>query len=209
MTGILGKKVGMTQVFDDNGKHVAVTIIESMPSEVLAVRTMEKNGYSAVQLGAYDRKNKSKNKPSKLFIKEIRLKAAAPQKVGDVVKVDAFTEGDFVDVTGFSKGKGFQGGVKRWNWRGGGGGHGSMFHRRVGSVGQNTYPGRVMKGKTMPGHLGDEKVTVQNLKIIKIDKESNLIAVKGAVPGHINSFVVVRDALKKTKKAVKKDGAKK
>jgi len=207
MIAILGKKLGMTQIFDESGVQTPVTLVEAVPSEVLAVKTQEKNGYTAVQLGAFDKKKTTKNKPKKAFIKEIRVKENPSYKVGDVIKVDIFTEGDYVDVIGTTKGKGFQGGMRRWNWSGGDSGHGSMFHRAVGSIGANTFPGRVMKGKTMPGHMGNEKKTVQNLKVIKIDKESNLIAIKGALPGHANSYVIVKIAIKKKKKAVK-DGAK-
>jgi large subunit ribosomal protein L3 len=161
-----------------------------------------------VQLGVYDSKKKSKNKPKKAFIKEIRLNAESTYKVGDKVTADVFAPGDFVDVSGTSKGKGFAGGMKRWNWRGGDGGHGSMFHRRIGSNAASSFPSRVFKGKTMPGHMGSVKKTVQNLEVVKIDLEANLLVVRGAVPGHNNGYLVIKEAVKKPKKVVKDDGKK-
>lgn len=209
MIGVLGKKLGMTQLYDDNGNRVPVTLIETEPSEVLGVRTKDKNGYSAIQLGICNRKKERKSKPKKMFIREIRLGENPTYKIGDVIGVDVFLEGDYVDITGVTKGKGFQGGVKRWGWAGGEKSHGSMFHRRVGSIGASSFPSRVHKGKTMPGHMGHAQRTVQNVKVIKVDKDNNVLAVKGAVPGHNNCFLVVKESKKKPKKVEKKDGAKK
>jgi len=209
MVGILGRKIGMSQIFQEDGKRISVTLIETVPSEVLSIRTKEKNGYSAVQLGICDRKKPCKNKPKKKFIREIRLSDDPSYKLGDMVNVDVFAEGDYVDVVGTTKGKGFQGGVKRWGWAGGPSGHGSMHHRRVGSIGASSFPSRVHKGKTMPGHMGKVRRTVQNLKVIKVDKESSLLAVEGPVPGHNESFLVIKEAIKIPKKVEKKDDAKK
>ena len=209
MLGILGKKVGMTRIHDESGKSMPITVVEAVPSEVLGLCTKEKNGYDAVQIGIENYKKPSKNSPKKRFIREMRLKEPSSYKVGDMIACDIFKEGDYVDVTGLSKGKGFAGGMKRWNWRGGPSGHGSMHHRAPGSIGSNTYPGRVWKGHHMPGHLGNEKVTVQNLQVIKVDKELNMIALNGPVPGSNNSYLVIHVSKKKTKKVVTKDGSKK
>jgi len=209
MIGILGKKIGMTRIHDSNGKSVPVTVIEAMPSEVLSVKTTEKHGYPAVQLGTGDFKKRKKNTPKKRFIREIRMAKNTEYKVGDMVKVDIFSEGDYVDVIGTTKGKGFAGGIKRYGWKGGDSGHGSMHHRAPGSIGSNTFPGRVLKGKGMPGHLGHVRQTTQNLKVIKIDAEKNMIAIKGPVPGHDNSFILVKESIKRPKKVEKKDAAKK
>ncbi len=204
MIGVLGKKIGMTNIFDENGKYVPVTLIEAEPSLVLGIRTEKKNGYIALQLGIGNRKKIHKNKPKKRFIKEIRLKEDPTSKIGDLIGADAFRVGDYIDVTGTSKGKGFQGGMKRWGWAGGPKGHGSMHHRRVGSIGASSFPSRVHKGKTMPGHMGNEKKTVQNLKVVKVDKGNNLLIVKGAVPGHNNAYLIIREAKKKPKKVEEK-----
>ena len=205
MIGILGKKIGMTQIYDNEGNRVPVTLIEAVPSEVLLVRTTEQNGYEAIQVGIYDKKKKGKNTPAKKFIREIKATDSSEYKVGDTVNLDVFAEGDYVDVTGVSKGKGFQGGVKRFGWKGGKATHGSMHHRRVGSIGASSYPSRVFKGRTMPGHMGTDKKTIQNLKIIKVDIEKNLIAIKGPIVGHNNGYVVIKEALKKPKKVEKND----
>jgi large subunit ribosomal protein L3 len=197
MKGILGKKVGMTQLYTKEGKIVPITLIEAGPCTVLQLKEMSKDNYVAIKLGFSDKKenrtnkpdmgnyNKAKSKPKRL-IREMRLESVEGYTVGQEIKIDIFKEGDYVDVTGISKGKGFQGGMKRWNWTSGNAGHGSMHHRRVGSIGASSFPSRVLKGQHMPGHLGSERVTVQNLKIIKVDKEYNLLAIKGTVPGHNN-----------------------
>ena len=209
MIGILGRKIAMSQMYDEKGKRVPVTLIEAVPSEVLIVRTKEKNGYSAVQLGICDKKKRGKNTPRKKFVREIRLKEDSAYKVGDVLSVEVFAEGDYVDISGNTKGKGFQGGVKRWGWRGGDGSHGSMHHRRVGSIGASSFPSRVHKGKTMPGHMGNVRKTVQSLKVVKVDKENNLLAVNGPVPGYNSCFLIIKEALKKPKKVEKTNDAKK
>jgi len=204
MMGLLGKKIGMTSIFDEQGRQTPVTVIEVEPSEVLFTKTKEKNGYSALQLGIGERKNVTKNKPKKAFIREIRLRENPAYKKGDFIGIDLFQVGDYLDTTGISKGKGFQGGVKRWHWRGGDKSHGSMHHRAVGSIGASSFPSRVHKGKTMPGHMGCDKKTIQNLKIVKIDKENKLMFVKGSVPGSNNAYLILKEALKKPKKEVKK-----
>ena len=196
MLGILGKKLGMTHIYDETGKMTPVTLIEAEPSLVMGLCTVEKNGYSSIMLGIGERKKATKNKPKKMFIKEIRLNNKATNKIGDLISVDMFREGDHVDITGITKGKGFQGGMKRWGWRGGEGGHGSMHHRRVGSIGASSFPSRVHKGKTMPGHMGSVKKTVQNLKVVKVDKAGNMLAVAGSIPGANNSYLVIKEAIK-------------
>ncbi len=219
--GILGKKIGMTQVYSKEGAFVPVTVIEAGPCHILQVKTKDKDRYSAVQLGFCDAKESYLNKPlqghfkkanvtAKRFIKEIRTEGEF--KAGDKIELD-FEEGTFVDVTGTSIGKGFQGGVKRHGWHGGAGSHGSMFHRTVGSVSASSYPSRIFKGHRMPGRMGREKKTIQNLEVVKVDKENNLLIVKGAVPGHKNSYLVIMESKKRKGKkkpppvkVVKKEG---
>lgn len=208
MIGILGKKIGMTQVFTEDGSLVSVTAIEAGPCPVLAVR--DKN----IQLG-FDQVNEKRlkkpiagyfkkiNVPSRKFIREVSKDPAREYKIGEELKVDIFTAGDFVDVSGVSIGKGFQGGMKRWHWKGGPRTHGSTSHRRVGSIGSTTTPGRVFRGHHMPGHMGAQGATSQNLKVIKTDLENNILLVKGAVPGCKNSYVVIKKAKKKVAKANK------
>lgn len=213
MKGILGKKIGMTQLYEENGTLVPVTVIEAGPCIVLQVKKPTKDSYTAIKLGFGDKKDSRTNKADlgnfkkaksspKRFIKELRL--APPEvekyKIGLEIKADVFQEGEFVDIVGISKGKGFQGGMKRWNWTAGKAGHGSMHHRRPGSIGASSFPSRVFKGKHMPGHLGAERVSVQNLKVLKVDTDKNLLVVKGAVPGHNNSYLTVKSAKKKTGK---------
>lgn len=202
MTGILGKKIGMTQVFTEDGVIVGITAIEAGPCPVLAVK--EKSiqlGFDAVQekrlaqpLRGYFKKL---NIAPRRLIRELPKSATAEYKVGDEIKADVFKAGDFVDVTGISKGKGFQGGMKRWHWAGGPKTHGSTSHRRVGSIGSTTTPGRVWKGHHMPGHMGDERVTVQNLRVIKVDTQNNLLLVKGGLPGAKNAYLIIRQSKKK------------
>lgn len=214
MRGILGKKVGMTQLFDESGVVVPVTIIEAGPCYVTQVKTVETDGYHAVQLGfeeVAERKLtkgerahlKQANAPSLRHLREFRYDEAPPLALGEVIKADIFQEGDVVDVTGITKGRGFAGGVKRWNFRGGPKTHGqSDRHRAPGSRGSGTTPGRTYPGIKSPGHYGNERVTVQNLKVALVDAERNLIAVRGAIPGARNGLVMVREAVKK--KAPKK-----
>ncbi len=219
MTGILGKKIGMTQIFAEDGAMVSVTAIEAGPCPILAVK--EKN----IQLGFDLAKEKNLKKPiagyfkklniaGRKFIRELTKDPTKEYKVGEELKVDIFSPGEFVDVTGISIGKGFQGGMKRWHWKGGPMTHGSTSHRRVGSIGSTTTPGRVWRGHHMPGHMGATGVTTQNLKVMKIDLENNILLVKGAVPGYKNSYIIVKKAKKKTVKfqkeaALRIKGAKK
>jgi large subunit ribosomal protein L3 len=211
MIGLIGKKIGMTQVFTPDNSQVGVTAIQAGPCPVLMVK--DKNiqlGFEPVseknlkkpQLGFFKKLNISPRK----VIKELSREANVEYKVGDELKVDLFTEGDFVDVSGISLGKGFAGGMKRWNWKGGPRTHGSTSHRRVGSIGSSTTPGRVFKGHNMPGHMGAEKVTVQNLKVIRVDLANNLLLIEGGVPGYKNGYLVITKAKKKISKkaAVKK-----
>ncbi len=208
MLGILGKKNSMTQIFRDNGVCIPVTSITAGPCSVVQIKEKEKDGYRAVQLGFMDKKGKKTTKACvghfkrssavpKRFIREISIADKEQFEIGQTIEVSIFKEGDFVDVTGVSIGKGFQGGMKRWGWSGGPESHGSMSHRRPGSVGANTTPGRILRGHHLPGHMGNRKITVQNLEIIKVDKEKNTLIVKGAVPGHKGSYVIVRKAKKK------------
>ena len=204
--GILGKKIGMTQVFAENGDVIPVTVIEVTPNVVLQKKTVENDGYEAIQLGFDDQKANRANKPDaghaakantapKRFVKEIRNVDLATFEVGQEVKADTFNAGDVVDVTGTSKGKGFQGAIKRHNQSRGPMSHGSRYHRRPGSMGP-VAPNRVFKGKALPGRMGGEQITVQNLEIVKVDTERNLLLVKGNVPGAKKSYVTVKSAVK-------------
>ena len=209
MKGILGRKVGMTEVFSTDGKLIPVTVIEVEPNVVTQVKTVDKDGYDAIQLGAFDKKVKSSNKPEmghvkkantqpKRFLKEIRGIDASSYTLGQVISADVFQSGDTVDVTGTSKGKGFQGVIKRWNQSRGPETHGSTYHRRVGSMG-TMRPMRVLKGKKLPGHMGNEQVTIQNLMIVDVDTENKYILVSGNVPGAKNTYVFIREAIKGSK----------
>ncbi len=201
MIGIIGKKLGMTQIFSEDGKLIPVTVIEAGPCCVVQVKTIERDGYEAVKVGFIEeRKEKNINKP----LRGIFKKAGTPMfrilkefkitglKVGDIIKADVFNKGDIVNISGISKGKGFQGVMKRHNFRGGPGSHGSMFNRAPGSIGASSFPSRVWKGKRMAGHMGSERVTIRNLKVVDVRPEQNLILVKGAVPGAINSILEIR-----------------
>ena len=205
--GIVGKKLGMTQLFDANGKVVPVTVIEAGPCVISQKKTVENDGYEAIQVGFGDMKASKVNKPMKghfakadaapkKVIREFRLENINDYNVGDIIKADVFAEGDKVDVTGTSKGKGYAGVIKRWNFGRLKETHGTgPVHRHGGSLGV-IDPARVFKGKKMAGHLGNERVTVQNLKVVKIDAENNIIAVKGAVPGPKGGIVVLFDSVK-------------
>ncbi len=204
--GILGRKIGMTQVFAENGDLIPVTVIEATPNVVLQKKTIENDGYEAIQLGFKDKREKLANKPEKghaakantapkRFIREIRGANVAEYEVGQEVKVDIFAEGDIVDVTGISKGKGFQGAIKRHGQSRGPMAHGSRYHRRPGSMGP-IAPNRVFKSKELPGRMGGERVTVQNLTIVKVDPERNLLLVKGNVPGPKKGLVIIKSAVK-------------
>ena len=202
---IIGKKVGMSQIFDTDGKVIPVTVIEAGPCVVVQKKTAEKDGYEAVQMGFGYVKPRRVNKPMqghfdkqgvepKRYLREVRVEDASEYKVGDTQTVAAFADVKKVDVTGTSKGKGFAGVMKRYGFAGGPGGHGAHFHRAPGSVGQCATPSRVFKGLRLPGHMGCDTVTVKNLEVVRIDEEQNLILVKGAVPGGKNGIVRVRMA---------------
>lgn len=208
MKAILGKKIGMTQIFDESGKVIPVTVIEAGPCVVVQKKTAENDGYEAVQLGYGDVKVTRVNKPMKGHfdkadvackkeLKEFRLEDCASVNVGDILKADTFAVGDMVDVSGTSKGKGFQGTIKRHNNSRLKETHGSgPVHRHAGSMGACSSPSRIFKGKGMPGQMGNEKVTVQNLEVVKIDAENNLIALKGAIPGPKGGIVSIVDSVK-------------
>jgi large subunit ribosomal protein L3 len=210
MIGMLGKKLGNTQIFSEDGSIVPVTAIEAGPCPILAVNTKSlKLGFDGVKNeGRLKKPNagvfKKLNIPARKFIREVTKDENKEYNVGQELKVDMFAVGDFVDIVGISKGKGFQGGMKRWKWKGGGASHGSMSHRRIGSIGSTTSPGRVWKGHHLPGHMGQARVTLQNLKVVKVDAENNLLLVKGAVPGAKNSYLIIRQAKKKKRQEVKK-----
>ena len=206
MKGILGRKIGMTQVFASDGKLVPVTVIEVEPNIVSQIKTKENDGYDAIQLAAVEKKEKHSNKPEmghlkkanttpKRFLKELRGVDVSEYSLGQVLKASIFNLGEMVDVTGTSKGKGTQGVIKRWNQSRGPMGHGSQYHRGVGSLG-TMLPMRVLPGKKMPGRMGGEQVTVQNLEIIQIDLENNVILIKGNVPGPKKSLVFIKSAVK-------------
>jgi large subunit ribosomal protein L3 len=202
--GIIGKKLGMTQVFGEDGQAFPVTVVKAGPCVVVRRKSKEKDGYSAVQLGLVeDRKVKRITKPMKGHfekvdlppcrqLRELRVDEASEAKVGDKVSVDLFAPGDRVVVTGRSKGKGFQGVMRRHNFSGGRATHGSMFHRAPGSIGQSAYPSRVLKGMRAAGHMGSERVTVRNLEVVRVDAENGLLLVRGAVPGAGGGYVVIR-----------------
>ena len=211
---ILGRKLGMTQIFTEEGRVVPVTVVESGNNFVLRNKTDETDGYNAVQLGFGDIKEKNVTKPLKgqfekagvkavRFIREMRLAAPSEYNVGDTIGVDIFAAGDFVDVVGTSKGKGFAGGIKRHNFARGPMGHGSKSHREPGSTGAmiSGPGGRVLKGKKLPGRMGGERVTVQRLTIVRVDSDRNLILIKGAIPGPKKGFVVIKDTVKPAKAA--------
>lgn len=208
MIGIIGKKLGMTTIFDETGNAVAVTVVEAGPCTIMQIRDNDKDGYSAIQLGYGSVKEKHLKKPQigqfkkanmepKKYLKEFRTDNISPYSIGQEVKVDIFQTGDFIDVSSLSKGRGFAGVMKRHNYDGGPMSHGSNFRRRAGSIGSNSYPARVWKGKGMPGHMGDTFTTIQNLKVIEIRPEDNLIMVKGAIPGAINGIVKITASVKK------------
>jgi large subunit ribosomal protein L3 len=208
INGILGRKVGMTQVFDESGEAIPVTVIEAGPCTVVQIKTTERDGYNAAQVGFFDRKDSKFNKPKlghfekanvepKRYLKELRVDVPDDISVGSAIDSSTFSVGDLVDVTGVSKGKGFAGVVKRWGFAGGRKSHGGeQDHRRPGSIGQSAQPSRVFKGQKMPGRMGNKKATVQNLQVVKADPERNLLLVKGAVPGSRNGLLVIRRAVK-------------
>ncbi|MBR1386620.1 MAG: 50S ribosomal protein L3 [Bacilli bacterium] len=210
MKGILGKKVGMTQVFTKNGKLIPVTVIEVEPNVVTQIKTVETDGYDAIQLATTTVKEKHSNKAKightkkantapKRFLKELRGVNVNDYTLGQEINIDVFKEGEMVDVSGISKGKGYQGVIKRWNQSRGPMGHGSQYHRGVGSLG-TLLPMHVLKGKKMPGHMGSAATTIQNLEIVSVDLENNVILVKGNVPGPKKSLVMVKTAVKNSDK---------
>ena len=204
---ILGTKIGMTQIFDETGKVIPVTVIMAGPCTVVQKKTVETDGYEAIQVGFGDVKEKQVNKPmkghfakadtaNKKYLRELRLEDISAYEVGTEIKADIFEAGEKIDVTGISKGKGFAGPMKRWGLHRGPMTHGSGYPRGSGSMGACSAPGRVMKGKKLPGHMGVKKVTVQNLEVVKVVADENIILVKGAVPGNKGGLVTVRNAVK-------------
>ena len=207
VTGLLGKKLGMTRLFLEDGRQIDVTLLEAGPCAVVQRKTEDRDGYESVQLGFGDQKPSRLNKPAtghfskagvspKRLLREFRIDGASELKTGDEVKADIFTVGERVDVTGVSKGKGFQGVIKRHGMSGGPGGHGSMFHRAPGSIGQSADPSKVFKNVRLPGHMGSRQVTTQNLEVVRVDAEKNLIAVRGSVPGAPGTIITVKKSVK-------------
>ena len=209
MKGILGKKIGMTQIFTEHGEVIPVTVVEAGPVVVTQIKTTENDGYTAIQVGFQDAKEKSLNKPQKghlaaantlkKHLKEFRVDSVEEYTVGQEIKADLFAAGELIDVTGISKGKGFQGPIKRHGQSRGPETHGSRYHRRPGSMGACSYPGRVFKNKKLAGHMGSVKVTVQNLEVVRVDADKNFILVKGAIPGAKGSVVKIKEAVKASK----------
>ena len=209
LKAILGRKLGMTQIFSDTGESLPVTVVEAGPCLVVQKKTVDNDGYSALKVGYEDIKEKSLNKPEqgefkknqlkfKRYLREFRMQDVDKFNVGDEIKADIFQPGDKVDITGISKGKGFAGGIKRWNFKRGPMAHGSKYHRGSGSGGA-TGPARVFKGNKRPGHLGAEKVTVQNLEVVKVDPDKNLIMIKGSVPGPKKALLFIKNTVKSGK----------
>ena len=208
--GLIGRKIGMTQIFDEKGNVIPVTVIEAGPCVVAQVKTVETDGYNAIQLGFGEVKDKHINKPeaghfakaklaNKKHLREFRLEDITSYKVGDEVKLDIFEAGERIDVQGTSKGKGFQGVIKRHGQHRGPMGHGSMYHRRPGSMGPTSTPGRVFKGKKLPGHMGKVTVTIQNLDVVRVDTDKNVLLVKGSVPGPKGAILKVKSTVKASK----------
>ena len=207
---ILATKVGMTQIFNEDGVLTPVTVLSAGPCVVTQVKTVENDGYSAVQVGFVDKREKLLNKPQKghfdkagvsykRFVRELRLENAEEYSVKDEIKADVFASGDKIDVTAISKGKGFQGAIKRHGQSRGPMAHGSKYHRHAGSNGACSDPSKVFKGKKMPGHMGSKQVTIQNLEVVKVDVENNLLLVKGAVPGAKKALVTIKETVKSAK----------
>ena len=208
VTGIIGKKVGMTQVFDADGTVHPATVIKAGPCVVVQAKTAQTDGYEAVQLGLVEENAGKGNKPTTghfkkanvapmRVLKEVRIEESKDEtKVGDRVLVENFKAGELVDISGVTKGKGFAGGVKRWHYRGGDATHGSMFHRAPGGIGGSSFPSRVWKNQHFPGHMGNERVTAKNLKVIRVDTDENLLLVRGSVPGPSGTYIFIRKARK-------------
>ncbi len=219
MPAIMGIKIGMTQIISPEGRLIPATVLEAGPCTVTDLKSLDKHGYKAVQIGYGDVKEKNVSKayktmlakrkvPLKKWLRELRLDEKENYELGQEIKADIFKKGDMVDIQGASIGKGFAGGMKRWHWRGGPGSHGSTSHRRIGSIGASSFPSRTWPGHHMPGHLGNVTITVQNLEVLKVDLNSNLIVVKGSVPGGDNAPLFIRRSLKmpggvKPKQAIK------
>ena len=204
---IIGKKIGMTQIFDEEGKVIPVTVIEAGPCVVAQVKSVETDGYNAIQLGFGEVKESKVNRPekghfakpniaAKKHLREFRVDEVESYKVGDEIKADTFEKGDKIDVQGTSKGKGFQGVIKRHGQSRGPMGHGSMYHRRPGSMGPTSTPGRVFKGKKLPGHMGVQTITIQNLDVVAVDMDKNVILVKGSVPGVKGAILKIKTSVK-------------
>ena len=205
--GILATKVGMTQIFDENGVLVPVTVLQAGPCVVTQIKTEENDGYSAVQVGYMDKREKLVNKPQKghfdkagvsckRFLREFKFEKASENELGQEIKADIFQAGDHIDATAISKGKGFQGAIKRHGQSRGPMTHGSKYHRHAGSNGAASDPSKVFKGKKMPGQMGNKRVTIQNLEIVQVDAENNLLLIKGAVPGPRKSMVTIKETVK-------------
>ncbi|MEI6207837.1 MAG: 50S ribosomal protein L3 [Desulfuromonadales bacterium] len=205
--GIIGKKMGMTQLFLEDGTCVPVTVVLAGPCYVIQKKTNEADGYSAVQVGFESIDAASVNKPTLghclksghgmfRYFRELKFERSSDMNVGEVLTVDLFSQGDLIDISGISIGKGFQGVIKRWNFKGGRASHGSRFHRAPGSIGASATPSRVFKNKKMPGQMGSERVTIQRLKIMRVDSANNILLIKGAVPGHKNSIVLIKQSVK-------------
>lgn len=207
--GIIGIKRGMTQIISETGEMIPVTVVEAPTGRVVQRKTVDSDGYSSIQVGAGEKRvglfnkaekghfNKAKVSPAR-FLKEFRVEDSSAYELGQEISLDSFSAGDYVDVTGVSKGKGFAGAMKRWGFKGQRASHGAeKVHRKVGSIGNATYPGKVFKGKKMPGHMGNERVTIQNITVVAVRPEENLIMLKGAVPGHEKGLIIINKAVKK------------
>lgn len=210
MKALIGKKIGMTQIFTEEGNVVPVTVVEAGPNHVTQIKTAENDGYTAIQIGFEDRKSKRVNKPAKghfekagitpkRIIREFEAEGVSTFKLGQEIKADIFEDGEKVDVSGISKGKGTQGTIKRHNQSRGPETHGSKYHRGPGSLGASSYPARVFKGENMAGRMGNEKTTVQNLEVVKVDSERNLLLIKGAIPGPKGGIITIKEAVKGVK----------
>jgi large subunit ribosomal protein L3 len=205
--GLIGKKIGMTQVFAEDGRCIPVTVVEAGPCVVVQKKTADKDGYSALQMGFGSKATHRVNRPlmghcraagkgAFAALRELKLEDADGYAVGDVLTADLFAPGDIIDVTGTSIGKGFQGVMKRWGFKGGRASHGSRFHRAPGSIGCSATPSRVFKGKKMPGQMGNVRVTIQKLQVVRVDAAENLILIKGAIPGSANGIVLIKSSVK-------------
>jgi large subunit ribosomal protein L3 len=204
---IIGRKIGMTQIFDETGRVIPVSVVLAGPCVVVQKKSVEKDGYSAIQVGYENTRESLVNKPlkghfaksgisPKRFLRELRIEDAGKYNVGDVLAADVFATGEKVDVSGISKGKGFQGVIKRWNANRGPTTHGSKYHRAVGSMGASSYPSRTFKNKKLPGHMGNANVTVQNLQVVRVDSEKNLILIRGGIPGPRKGLVFIKNTTK-------------